>query len=276
MTDTVFDRFRAMHRRPRGFLIPNPWDALSARQLEAFGAEALATSSVAAAFTLGVEDGEVTRDQMIAHVGVIARAVSIPVSADLTDGFGETPEAVAETIRMAAAAGAAGGSIEDVSGADVAGAAAPFALLPLDLCVARVRAAVEAARSLGRPFVFTARSDGHLRGLCSVEEAIGRAAAYAEAGAEAIFVPGLSSLEEVRALKAAVDRPINVLAPYGGLTCAAAILDLGVARISNGSSLFRAALAHGEGAMKTVLAGDFSPILTARSYYDYQAMMRGG
>lgn len=255
-------RFRARHDSPGAFVIPNPWDAVSARLLEARGFEALATSSAAAAALLGKGDNTITRDEALAHARLIAGAVDVPVSADLENGFGASPATVAETIRLAAEAGLAGGSIEDASGE----AARP--LYDLNHAVERVAAAVEAARSLGFPFVLTARTENLVHDVGDLNETIRRLQAYERAGADVLFAPGLRKIEDVRAVCAAVSKPVNFMGGMSGVSFTVAELAaVGVKRISLAASLYRAALTGVDTAAREIIAqGTFtyaSRILTS-------------
>src|SRR5215212_7200102 len=197
------ERFRALHEG-EPFVIPNPWDAGSARVLEGLGFTALATTSSAFAFTLGRSDGEVTLDELAAHVAALAAATSLPISVDLENGFGAAPEAAAEAIRRAAEAGAVGGSIEDW---DPDGG-----LYDRGHAVERVGAAAEAVRSLDFPFMLTARAENHIRGNPDLDDTIARLQAYEAAGAAVLYAPGLRSADEIRAACDAVSRQVNVLA----------------------------------------------------------------
>ena len=229
------ERFRALHTKPGAFVIPNPWDAGSARILAALGFEALATSSGAAAAVRGRRDGMLSREDALARA--IADSVDIPVAGDLEHGFGDRPEDAAETIRLAAAAGLAGGSIED----GPADKRAP--VYDLGLAVARVEAAAAAARALDFPFVFTARAEHFLRGSRDLNGTIERLQAYERAGADVLFAPGLPSLEAVRAVCGAVSRPVNFMAGIRGASFSVVELeDAGVKRISVATSLYRAAV----------------------------------
>jgi 2-methylisocitrate lyase-like PEP mutase family enzyme len=229
--------FRALHERDTAFVIPNPWDVGTARLLAHLGFEALATTSAGYAFTLGKRDGTIERDAMIAHVAAIAGASDLPVSADLENGYGDDPESVAETIRLAAAAGVVGGSIEDATGRR------SDPLYERALAADRVRAAAEAARALPHPFTLTARAENFLVGRPDLGETIERLQAYQEAGADVLYAPGLTSEDEIAAVVGSVDRPVNVVM---GLEGARFTLDalsaLGVKRVSVGSALSRAAL----------------------------------
>src|SRR5579864_6519439 len=191
--------FRALHEG-EPFLIPNPWDVGSARVLEALGFPALATTSSGFAFTLGRFDGGATLDELVEHVRALAHATSLPLSVDLENGHGDA----AHAIRRVAEAGAVGGSIEDWEPGG--------ALLPLDEAAERVAAAVEAARGLDFPFVLTARAENHIRGNPDLDDTIERLQAYEAAGADCLYAPGLSTVEEIRGVCDAVGKPVNVLA----------------------------------------------------------------
>jgi 2-methylisocitrate lyase-like PEP mutase family enzyme len=230
---------RALHQRPGIFVVPNPWDAGSARLLAHLGFEALATTSAGLAFSLAKADGSavVTREETLANVRMIIEATDLPVTADLENGFGDEPEACAETIRRAAAAGLAGGSIEDATG----DAAVP--IYPLELAVERVKAAVAAARSLSSPFILTARAENLIHGRPDLNDTIRRLEAFAAAGADVLYAPGLTTREEIAAVVAAVaPKPVNVVMGLGKASFTLSELaDLGVKRVSLGSSLARAA-----------------------------------
>ncbi len=230
------ETFRALHARDRAFIIPNPWDIGTARVLAQLGFEALATTSAGYAFSVGKPDGAVGRDEMMAHVAAIAGATDLPVSADLENGFGDDPETVAETIRMAGEAGLVGGSIEDTS------FHGPDGIYDFDLAVERVRAAVEAARKHSFPFTLTARSENFLAGRPDLDDTIKRLQAFQEAGADVLYAPGLTNSDDIGRVVEAVDRPVNVLMGMQGVRLGAADLSaLGVRRISVGSALSRAA-----------------------------------
>lgn len=219
-------RFRELHTG-EAFVIPNPWDAGSARTLEALGFEALATTSSGFAMTLGRPDGNVTLDELAGHVAAIDQATSLPVSVDLENGFGPAPEDSAQAIVRAAAAGAVGGSIEDC---DPSGEIYAF-----DHAVERVAAASEAARSLDFPFTFTARADNFFRGNPDLDDTIARLQAFEQAGADVLYAPRLRSIEQVRAICAALEKPVNVLGlPDLSLP---EIIDAGARRISVGGRL---------------------------------------
>lgn len=229
--------FRALHERERAFIIPNPWDIGTARLLASLGFEALATTSAGYAFSIGQLDNTVGRERMMAHVREIVSATELPVSADLENGFGDDPATVAETIRLAGEAGLAGGSIEDSTGSP------DRPVYDFELAVERVRAAAEAARSLPHPFTLTARAENFLVGRPDLADTIRRLQAFQEAGADVLYAPALVTREDIAAVVRAVDRPVNVLGGYDGLTLGLAELsEIGVKRISIGSALTRAAL----------------------------------
>ena len=228
--------FRVLHQRPGCFLIPNPWDAGTAKMLAALGYEALATTSLGVANGLG-NDG-VTREEILANARAIVEATDLPVNADLENGFAHEPQAAAQTIRLAAEAGLAGGSIEDYTNDD----SAP--IYDFDLSVARVKAAVEMAKGLPVPFVLTARAENLIRGRNDMADTIRRLQAYAAVGAEVLYAPGLKTVEEIRTVVAAIDRPLNVVTGWlePGIT-AGDVAAAGAKRISVGGALNRMALA---------------------------------
>jgi len=229
--------FRALHLREGAFIIPNPWDVGSARLLAQLGFEALATTSAGFAFSLGQPDNAVGRDRMLAHVADIVAATELPVSADLENGFGDAPEAVAQTIRLAAATGLAGGSIEDATGH------ADRPVYELGLAVDRIRAAAEVARAQPHPFTLTARAENFIVGKPDLKDTIRRLQAYQEAGADVLYAPGLVLEKDIAAVVHSVDRPVNVLMGSVGVPHTLATLQrLGVKRVSVGSALARAAL----------------------------------
>ena len=230
-------RFRALHAAPGVFVIPNPWDAGSARILAGLGFQALATSSGASAGMLGRLDGKVTRDEALAHARAIVEATDLPVSADLEKGFGDAPEAAAETIRLAAGVGLVGGSIEDATGDK------DRPLYDLRHATERVAAAAQAARALSFPFTLTARAENFLRGNPDLDDTIRRLQAFEKAGADVLFAPGLPDLEAVRAVCAAVSKPFNFMVGIRGKSFTVAELAAaGVKRISLATSLYRAAM----------------------------------
>jgi 2-methylisocitrate lyase-like PEP mutase family enzyme len=229
--------FRALHERERAFIIPNPWDTGTARLLAQRGFEALATTSAGYAFSAGQRDNTIGRDRMIAHVAVIAAATDLPVSADLENGYGDGTEAVAETIRRAAAAGAVGGSIEDATGR----AADP--IYEHAHAVERIEAGAEVARGLGVPFTLTARAENYLVGRPDLADTIKRLQAYQAAGADVLYAPGLTRAEDIVTVVRSLDRPVNVLAGLASTRLSLADFSaMGVRRVSVGSLLSRAAL----------------------------------
>jgi len=229
--------FRALHERPGAFIIPNPYDAGTARLLAHLGFEALATTSAGASFSAGLPDYGVTRDDMLKHVASIAKAVDLPVSGDLENGFGDAPEDAAQTILLAAAAGLVGGSIEDSTNRP------NDPIYEIDAAAERVQAAAEAAHALSYPFTLTARAENYLHGRNDLADTIHRLQAYQQAGADVLYAPGLTRKEDIEAVVRSVDRPVNVLAGLGDHPLDFATLSaLGVKRISVGGALSRAAL----------------------------------
>jgi 2-methylisocitrate lyase-like PEP mutase family enzyme len=231
--------FKALHERPGIFVVPNPWDAGSAKLLAALGFEALATTSAGLAFSLGRPDAEgaITREETLANARAIVEATSLPVSADLENGFGDEAAECAQTIRLAAGSGLVGGSIEDATGR------ASDPIYAFDAAVTRVRAAVAAARALSFPFTLTARAENFLFGRPDLDDTIRRLTAFAEAGADVLYAPGLHTAEQIRAVVRAVSpKPVNVVMGLSGAALSLELLeDLGVKRVSLGSSLARAA-----------------------------------
>ena len=229
--------FRALHEASVVFVMPNPWDAGSARILAALGFPALATSSAACANTLGRRDGRVTRDEALAYARAIVEATDLPVAADLEKGFGDDPATVAGTIRLAASAGLVGGSIEDATGDP------QRPLYDLNHAVERVAAAAAAARALPFPFTLTARTENFVRGHPDLDDTIARLQAFEKAGADVLFAPGLPDLEAVRAVCAAATKPVNFMAGVKGKSfTVAALAQAGVKRISVGPTFYRAAM----------------------------------
>ncbi|HEV2360546.1 MAG TPA: isocitrate lyase/phosphoenolpyruvate mutase family protein [Acidimicrobiales bacterium] len=230
------EQFIALHHGPDPLLIANAYDAGSARILQSLGYQAIATTSSGFAATLGRLDGAVTRDESIGHGDALAEAVTIPVSADLEHCFADDPAGVAETIRLAAATGLAGGSIEDCSGTENG----ERHIYDIGLATERVAAAAEVAKETG--FVLTARAENHFRGNPSLADTIERLQRYQEAGADVLFAPGISSIDDIKTLVAAVDRPVNVLA-VGAAPNVAELAEAGVRRISVGGLFAYAAYA---------------------------------
>ena len=235
------ETFKALHARDRAFVMPNPWDAGSAIMLASLGFEALATTSAGYAFSLGRPDAEgaLSLEDTLVNATMIAKATALPVAADLENGFSDTPDGCARTILRAAASGIVGGSIEDATGIAV------DPIYSFDLSVERVEAAVVAARSLPFPFMLTARAENLLHGRLDLPDTIRRLQAYAEAGADVLYAPGLRSAEEVLAVvKAVAPKPVNVLMSGGLKLSVAQLSAMGVKRISVGSAM--ALAAYGE------------------------------
>lgn len=234
-------RFHALHARKGAFLIPNPWDAGTARILTALGFEALTSTSAGLAFALGRRDGEraIGRDETLANAKAIADATELPVAADLENGFGETPDEVAETIRLAGErCGLVGGSIEDATG----DASSP--IYDLAEAVERLTAAAEAARAFPFPFVLVGRAENYLHGRPDLDDTIGRLQAYEDAGADALYAPGVTDPDDIRTICSSVSKPVNVVMGQRGSSAlsVAQLEALGVRRISLGSTLARTAL----------------------------------
>lgn len=259
MTRDTGATFRALHRKGDPVILANAWDAGSAKMLVAMGAQAVATSSAAHAFTLGRPDGgTVTRDESLAHAETLVAAVPVPVSGDFENGFGPDPDTCAETVRLAAEAGLAGISIEDTALPE----ATPYAF---DLAVERIRAASAAARALPRDFVLCARADGVLMDGYDTQEAQRRLLAFAGAGADCLYAPMPGGIDDMRAICAATDRPVNVLAigAYRDLG-RAGLADLGAARISLGAGLARLTHRAIHDAGRAMFdQGDFTPLKDA-------------
>jgi 2-methylisocitrate lyase-like PEP mutase family enzyme len=264
-------RFRALHEGPGAFVIPNPWDAGSARILAALGFPALATSSGASAGVLGRRDGKVTREEALAHARAIGEATDLPVSADLEKGFGDAPAAAAETIRLAAGVGLVGGSIEDATGDK------DRPLYDIGLATERVAAAVQAARALSFPFTLTARTENFLRGNPSLDDTIERLQAFEKAGADVLMAPGLPDLAAVRAVCAAVTKPVNFMAGIKGKSFTVVELQAaGVRRISLATSLYRLAMTSVVDAAREVKdKGTFGYLDRSLGTPDINAFMQG-
>lgn len=271
MTKDIGAEFRALHQSGNPFILANAWDIGSAKMLAALGAQAIATSSAAHAFTLGRPDmGHVSRDEALAHAQDLVAAVNVPISGDFENGFGQAPETVAETVKLAFEAGLAGISIEDTA-------------LPSDipygreLAIERIRAAASAARTLPRDFVLVARADGVMNGQYDLDEALARLAGYEAAGADCLYVPVPGSLEAQARVCASTTLPINALAA-GDFTqvSRAQFAQIGVARISLGSALARAThrlIADAGHAMFE--QGDFSPLSHSISGSEVDKMLEG-
>jgi 2-methylisocitrate lyase-like PEP mutase family enzyme len=230
-------RFHELHQRKGAFLIPNPWDAGSAQILAGLGFEAFATSSGASAASFGRRDGRLARDEALASARAIVTATDLPVSADLENGFGDSPDVAAETVRMAAKAGLVGCSIEDWTGDK------NRPLYEIQLAAERIAASVQAAKALPFSFTLTARAENFVRGKPDLQDTIKRLLAYEEAGADVLFAPALPDLESVRAVCSAVSRPVNFMVGIRGKSFTVdQLVEAGVKRISFASSLYRAAM----------------------------------
>ncbi len=230
------ERFKALHEREGAFIIPNPWDVGSARLLDGLGFEALATTSAGFASSLGRLDGQVTLSEMIEHCRDLCATTELPVSADLENCFADDPAGAAETILLAARAGLVGGSIEDYTGNP------SNPIYDFELAVERVHAAAEAARSLDFSFTLTARAENLLRGRQDLDDTIRRLQAFEAAGADVLYAPALTTLDEVRLVTGALNKPVNVLATFLKGVTVAQLADAGVKRISIGGALARAAI----------------------------------
>ena len=268
------DAFKSLHARPGIFAIPNPWDAGSAKMLAALGFEALATTSAGFAFSVGRPDAEgaIGRAETLANARAIVEATSLPVSADLENGFGDDPDTCAETILLAAAAGLVGGSIEDATGR------ADDPIYPYDVSIERVRAAVKAAQSLPFPFVLTARAENLINGRPDLPDTIRRLVAFADAGADVLYAPGLKTREEIDAVvRAVAPKPVNVVMGLSGPSLSLdALASLGVKRVSLGSSLARAAYgAFLQAAREVREKGTFDFARNAIPYAEINAMFNG-
>ncbi len=263
------EAFRALHARPKAFIIPNPWDVGTARLLAHLGFEALATTSAGYAFSAGVQDNRVGRDRMLAHVADIVAATGLPVSADLENGYGDDPETVAETIRLAAATGLAGGSIEDAF--DRPGET----VYDIGLATERVRAAVEAKNALPFPFTLTARAENYLVGIPDLADTIRRLQAYQEAGADVLYAPRITTREEITSLVKSVDRPVNFLMGLQPQQFTLAELsEMGVRRVSVGSTLSLAALgAFLRGAREMAATGTFTYAREAAGFSEVSELL---
>ena len=265
------NRFRALHQQPGHFVIANAWDAGSARILAGLGFAALATSSGASAGVLGRRDGQITRQEALAHSAAIVAATDLPVSADLEKGFDDSPQGAAETIRLAGSVGLVGGSIEDFSGDR------ERPLYDLGHATERVAAAVEAARRHPFPFTLTARAENFLRGKTDLDDTIRRLQAFEAAGADVLMAPGLPDLAAVRAVCSALSKPFNFMVGIRGRSFSVAELaEAGVKRISLATSLYRAAMSGLVNAAREVNEhGAFSYVDTAMATPELNGFMSG-
>jgi len=265
-------QFRALHEWPAGFVIPNPWDAGSARMLESLHFEALATTSAGLAFSLGRRDGEglVSREEVLEHIRAIVGASDLPVAGDLENGFGDDTKTVAETIRLVAEAGLVGGSIEDATG----DSAKP--IYDFNHAVEKVAAAVEAANALPFPFTLTGRAENFLHDRPDLDDTIRRLQAFAKVGAHVVYAPGLRNLDEVKTVcEAVAPTPVNALVSAGGPT-AAEFAAAGVRRVSLGSGLARMAYSAFYSAAKEIREhGTFNFAKGGLTFSELNAFMRG-
>ncbi len=236
MTDAVADRrrrFRQLHDRAGLFVMPNPWDVGSARVLESLGFEALATTSAGFAWAIGKLDQQVSRDELVGHVASVAAATNLPLNVDSERCYPDDLGGIAETVALLAAAGAAGFSIEDYDPAS-------DGIEPVEVAAAKVAVAAEAAHGLAEPMVLTGRAENHIRGVDDLDDTISRLVAYRDAGADVVYAPGLSELDQIAAVVEAVGIPVNVLALRSGPTIAE-LESVGVRRVSTGGALAGAA-----------------------------------
>ncbi|SIN96708.1 isocitrate lyase/PEP mutase family protein [Vannielia litorea] len=267
-----FETYRALHVPGDPFILANVWDVGSARMLAGLGARALATSSAALAFVQGSRDmGAISRDDALAHAEQIVAATDLPVQGDFENGFGDDPDTVAETVRLAAEVGLAGICVEDISYPSNQ----PY---PAELATERMRAGAAAARALRRDFVFVARADGVLNGVYGMEEALARVASFDAAGADALYVPLPPTLQDLARICAATTKPVNALA--AGAFTAATLSDFakaGVARVSLGAALARVThRAILDAAQAMLNAGDFTPLAHSVSGAQIQALIDKG
>ena len=266
------EAFRKLHERPGAFIIPNPWDAGTARLLASLGFEALATTSLGLANMLGRVDGtnSVSRREVIDNCRVIAAATDLPVNADLENGYADAPREAAEIIRMAAEAGIVGGSIEDATGD------ANRPIYDFNLAVERVHAAVETARALPFRFMLTARAENLLHGRLDLDDTIKRLKAYEAAGADVLMAPGLPDLAAVKTVCAAVKKPVNFMVGIKGRSFSMAELaTAGVKRISLATSLYRAAIGSLIAVAKEAKSGSFAYVDSTLSTTELNAYMAG-
>jgi 2-methylisocitrate lyase-like PEP mutase family enzyme len=264
---TKAEAFKALHERAGIFVVANAWDAGSAKILESLGYEALATTSAGLAFSMGRPDGHasITRAETLLNVQDIVDATRLPVAADLENGFGDSPEACAETILLAGKTGLTGGSIEDATGNPT------DPIYPFELAVERVKAAVQAAKSLPQPFMLTARAENLIHGRPDLKDTIRRLEAFADAGADVLFAPGLRSREDIEAVvKAVAPRPVNTVMSYAGNSWSLQMLaDMGVKRVSLGSGFILAAYgAFFRAADEVLKKGTFTFMSDATPYRD--------
>ncbi len=262
--------FAALHEAPGCFVIPNPWDAGSARILAALGYKALTTTSAGYAWSIGRTDYQAGREAVLEHVRQVAPAVDLPLNGDLENGFGHAPQDCADTIRLSAEAGLVGGSIEDATGEG------DDPIYAMDAAVERVRAAAEAAKGLSFRYMLTARCENYLHGRKDLKDTLARLQAYQEAGADVLYAPGLKTMDDIRSVLASVDRPVNVLmGPRSGFVPMAELEALGVKRVSMGSALsntaYGALVAAGEELMATGTLGFLKGAASGKALADLMA-----
>jgi 2-methylisocitrate lyase-like PEP mutase family enzyme len=264
------ETFRSLHERDGAFIVPNPWDVGTARILAYLGFEAIATTSMGLAFSQGLLDNSIGRDAVLHHITALAAATDLPVSADLENGFADDPRRAAEAIRLAAAAGAVGGSIEDATGRP------DDPIYSRESAADRIRAAVEVARSLVFPFTLTARAENYLYGRPDLSDTIARLQSFQEAGADVLYAPGLASKDDIATVVRSVDRPVNVVMGLQGVQLSLAELSaLGVKRVSVGSALARTALgAFLRGAREMRNSGTFTFAKDAASSREISSIFR--
>ncbi|MBT8418314.1 MAG: isocitrate lyase/phosphoenolpyruvate mutase family protein [Silicimonas sp.] len=262
--------FRNLHKRGDPFILANAWDIGSAKMLAALGAPAIATSSAAHAFTLGRPDGgHVTRDETLAHAEDLVASVNVPVSGDFENGFGHDPETMAETVRLSSEIGLAGISIEDAALPD-------DRAYPFDQAVERIRAAAAAARALPRDFILVARADGIMNGHYDIDEAIRRLRAFDEAGADCLYAPLPKTVDDLKRVIAATEKPVNVLVagPVYSAIPKSDYAAMGAARLSLGSALARVThRAIHDAACAMFGDGDFSPLSNAMAGGDVDRLL---
>ena len=256
--------FKALHDQEDTFVIPNPWDVGSARLFEALGFKALATTSSGFAYSLGKVDGQVSLEEKLTHCHTLAKAISIPISADLENGFADSPEGVANTIKLAAETGIVGGSIEDYSGKGI---------YDFDLAVERIQAAVEAVKALDFPFCLTARAENLLRSVNDMDDTLKRLQAFEEVGADVLYAPGLKSLEEVKVVCNSVTKPVNVLITFLPNNTVAELKEAGAKRISIGGAMAQVAYEALLKGGNEMLAGKFSWLERRESGKDIASLL---
>ena len=263
--------FAALHDGPSAFVIPNPWDAGSARMLAALGFQALTTTSAGFARSTGVPDYGITRDHLLEHIRAVAAATDLPLAGDLENGFGHSPEICAETIRLGAGAGLVGGSIEDASN-DPA-----HPIYDIGHAAERIAAAAEAAQSLPFRFMLVARCENHLHGRNDLTDTIRRLQAYQAAGADVLFAPGLETAEDIRMVCRALDRPVNVMrGPRNAMLSLDELAALGVKRVSLGNLLHSAAMTAFLTAAREATGGDFAFAAGVTPGSEIDALLQAG